>query len=37
MMPHIYDSLRGYPGHWVHSLDGGPKPDSDRVVGVDGP
>ena len=23
MMPHIYDSLRGYPGHWVCSLDGG--------------
>ena len=22
MMPHIY-SLRGYPGRWVHSLDGG--------------
>ena len=24
MMPHIYNSLRGYPGWWVHSLDGGP-------------
>ena len=23
MMPHIYASLRGYPGHWVHSLEGG--------------
>ena len=23
MMPHIYNSLRGYPGRWVHSLDGG--------------
>ena len=22
MMPHIYASLRGYPGHWVHSLEG---------------
>ena len=22
-MPHIYNSLRGYPGRWVHSLDGG--------------
>ena len=21
MMPHIYNSLRGYPGRWVHSLD----------------
>ena len=24
MMPHIYNSLRGYPSWWVHSLDGGP-------------
>ena len=24
MMPHIYNSLRRYPGWWVHSLDGGP-------------
>ena len=24
MMPHIYNSLRGYPGRWVHSLEGGP-------------
>ena len=24
MMPHIYNSLRGYPGWWVCSLDGGP-------------
>ena len=23
MMPHIYASLRGYPGHWVCSLEGG--------------
>ena len=23
MMPHIYTSLRGYPGHWVCSLEGG--------------
>ena len=23
MMPHIYVSLRGYPGHWVCSLEGG--------------
>ena len=23
MMPHIYSSPRGYPGRWVHSLDGG--------------
>ena len=23
MMPHIYNSLRGYPGRWVCSLDGG--------------
>ena len=23
MMPHIYTSLRGYPGCWVHSLQGG--------------
>ena len=23
MMPHIYASLRGYPGHWVHSLESG--------------
>ena len=23
MMPHIYVSLRGYPGCWVHSLEGG--------------
>ena len=23
MMPHIYNSLRGYPSWWVHSLDGG--------------
>ena len=23
MMPHIYNSLRGYPSRWVHSLDGG--------------
>ena len=23
MMPHIYVSLRGYPGHWVFSLEGG--------------
>ena len=22
-MPHIYTSLRGYPGHWVCSLEGG--------------
>ena len=22
MKPHIYMSLRGYPGHWVHSLEG---------------
>ena len=22
MMPHIYVSLRGYPGHWVRSLEG---------------
>ena len=24
MMPHIYNSLRGYPSQWVHSLNGGP-------------
>ena len=24
MMPHIYNSLMGYPGQWMHSLDGGP-------------
>ena len=24
MMPHIYNSLRGYPGRWLHSLEGGP-------------
>ena len=24
MMPHIYNSLRGYPGRWVHSLEGCP-------------
>ena len=24
MIPHIYNSLRGYPSWWVHSLDGGP-------------
>ena len=23
MIPHIYNSLRGYPVRWVHSLDGG--------------
>ena len=23
MMPHIYNSLRGYPGRWVCSLDEG--------------
>ena len=23
-MPHIYNSLRGYPGRWVHSLEEGP-------------
>ena len=23
MKPHIYASLRGYPGHWVSSLEGG--------------
>ena len=23
IMPHIYNSLRGYPGRWVHSLDRG--------------
>ena len=23
MMPHIYASLRGYPGRWVHSLEDG--------------
>ena len=23
MMPHIYNSLRGYPSRWVHSLDEG--------------
>ena len=23
MMPHIYNSLREYPGRWVYSLDGG--------------
>ena len=23
MMPYIYNSLRGYPGRWVHSLHGG--------------
>ena len=23
MMPHIYNSLGGYHGRWVHSLDGG--------------
>ena len=23
MKPHIYVSLRGYPGHWVHFLEGG--------------
>ena len=22
MMPHIYSSLWGYPGRWVHSLEG---------------
>ena len=22
-MPHVYASLRGYPGHWVRSLEGG--------------
>ena len=25
MMPHIYNSLRGYPGQWVQSLEGGSK------------
>ena len=24
MMPHIYASLRRYPGRWVHSLEDGP-------------
>ena len=24
MMPHIYASLWGYPGRWVHSLEDGP-------------
>ena len=24
MMPHIYNSLRGYPGRWVHFLEGSP-------------
>ena len=24
MMPHIYNSLRGYPSQWVWSLEGGP-------------
>ena len=24
MMPHIYNSLRGYLSRWVHSLEGGP-------------
>ena len=24
IMPHIYASLRGYPGRWVHSLEDGP-------------
>ena len=24
MMPHIYASLRGYPGRWVHLLEDGP-------------
>ena len=24
MMPHIYNSLRGYPDRWVCSLEGGP-------------
>ena len=23
MMPHIYASLQGYPGRWVHSLEDG--------------
>ena len=23
MMPLVYASLRGYPGHWIHSLEGG--------------
>ena len=23
MMPHIYASLRGYPGRWVHPLEDG--------------
>ena len=23
-MPHIYNSLRGYPNRWVHSLEVGP-------------
>ena len=23
MMPHIYGSLQGYPGRWVHSLEDG--------------
>ena len=24
IMPHIYNSLRGYPSWWVHCLDRGP-------------
>ena len=24
MMPHIYTSLWGYPGRWVHPLENGP-------------
>ena len=24
ILPHIYNSLRGYPGRWVHSLEEGP-------------
>ena len=36
MMPHLYNSLRGYPSQWVHSLDGGPNL-TVTVIGVDEP
>ena len=32
MMPHIYASLQGYLGRWVHSLEDGPNLTSTELL-----
>ena len=32
MMPHIYTSLQGYPGRWVHSLEDGRNPTVPKLL-----